>query len=144
MNQIKQLVLELAFPIRWVDMDAFGHVNTSVYFTYFEQTRIEWLMSIAPANYLSSTASTGPVVINASCTFLKSIIYPETIVVKLFAGPPGRSSFETYYEICSQGDPSIRYAEGSAKIVWVDRMAECSMPLPKELLKFLPESVDVK
>ena len=29
--------------IRWGDMDAFGHVNNTVYFRYMEQARIEWL-----------------------------------------------------------------------------------------------------
>jgi acyl-CoA thioester hydrolase len=29
--------------IRWRDLDAFGHVNNSVYFTYLEEARSGWL-----------------------------------------------------------------------------------------------------
>ncbi len=29
--------------IRWGDMDAFGHVNNTLYFRFMEQCRIEWL-----------------------------------------------------------------------------------------------------
>lgn len=34
---------EKTIPIRWRDMDAFGHVNHSVYVTYLEEARDEWL-----------------------------------------------------------------------------------------------------
>lgn len=132
------LVYELNMPIRWVDMDAYGHVNASIYFTYFEQTRISWMLEAAPPNFKLGTV--GPVVVNESCSFLKSIIYPETIVIKLFNTPPGRSSFETFYQIVSQKNPSIIYAEGSAKIVWVDRKKEKSVPIPDEIRKLLPKS----
>ncbi|MHB1947648.1 MAG: acyl-CoA thioesterase [Gammaproteobacteria bacterium] len=136
LNEKAKLVYENAIPVRWYDMDAFAHVNTSVYFTYFEQTRISWFIEIAPSHY--RTHDTGPVVVNASCTFLKPIVYPEIILVKLFIAPPGRSSFETFYEIRSQKNLDQLYAQGSAKIVWVDRKTGHSIPLPEELLKFLP------
>ena len=36
-------------PIRWGDMDAFGHVNNTVYFRYMEQVRISWFEQIGLA-----------------------------------------------------------------------------------------------
>jgi acyl-CoA thioester hydrolase len=132
-----QFVHQLAIPIRWYDMDAYAHVNTSVYFTYFEQTRISWLLTIAPDH---KPDGTGPVVINTACTFLKSVIFPETIVVKLFVGPPGQSSFESFYEIISEKNPEIIYAQGSAKIVWIDFKTGKSTPVPDKLRQFLPEN----
>ncbi len=138
-NETAKLIHELAIPVRWFDMDAFGHVNTSVYFTFFEQARVDWFIKIAPMNY--DAQGTGPVVVQAHCNFIKSIIYPETILVKLYVGPPGRSSYETFYEIVSQEDQSIKYAEGSATIVWVDRKLSRSTPLPDEIKQYLPGSV---
>ena len=32
--------------IRWRDMDAFRHVNNSVYLTYLEETRDEWFLAV--------------------------------------------------------------------------------------------------
>jgi acyl-CoA thioester hydrolase len=32
--------------IRWRDMDAFRHVNNSVYLTYLEETRDEWFLQV--------------------------------------------------------------------------------------------------
>ena len=34
--EVKKLVYEMRFPVRWGDMDAMGHVNNTVYFRYLE------------------------------------------------------------------------------------------------------------
>jgi len=128
-------VQTIEIPVRWADMDAFGHVNNSKFFTYFEQARITWWNSIFPAN--TSFAETGPVIINANCTFFKAIIFPETLLVKLFVGPAGRSSHECFYEIYSKTHETI-YAAGATKVVWVDRQLEKSIPLPDMLKNHLP------
>lgn len=135
LNQDTKFIYESVIPIRWYDMDAYGHVNTSVYFTYFEQTRISWFIDSG----LHFIENIGPVVVNANCSFLKPIVYPEIIVVKLSVKPPGHSSLETFYQIISKTNPDILYAEGYAKIVWVDRKAGHSVALPDELKKLLPE-----
>jgi acyl-CoA thioester hydrolase len=36
-------VHEKVMEIRWRDMDAFGHVNNSVFLTFLEEVRDEWL-----------------------------------------------------------------------------------------------------
>jgi len=35
----KKLVHEAIIPLRWGDMDAFGHINNTLYFRYMEQGR---------------------------------------------------------------------------------------------------------
>ncbi|EKD53627.1 MAG: Thioesterase superfamily protein [uncultured bacterium] len=137
-NENKKLVHSVEVEVRWGDMDAFGHVNNSVFLTYFEQARISWWQSITPPDI--SFTDTGPVIINAYCVFLKAITYPETVNVKLWAGPPGRSSYENFYVISSQKEDSILYAEGSTKVVWVDRKLERSIPLPDYIKNHLPEN----
>lgn len=42
-------VFEMSMPIRWGDMDAFGHVNNTVYFRYMEQARISWFEALGIA-----------------------------------------------------------------------------------------------
>ena len=36
--------MERRFPIRWRDVDAYGHVNNAVYLTYLEEVRDPWLV----------------------------------------------------------------------------------------------------
>jgi acyl-CoA thioester hydrolase len=68
MEHHRKLVYSNQMPIRWGDQDAMGHVNNTVYFRYMEQTRIEWLESFGFGT--SVTQTEGPVIVNASCTFL--------------------------------------------------------------------------
>ncbi len=133
MHDTRKLLYIEKIPIRWGDMDAFGHVNNTLYFRYMEQARIGWLESIG----VSMNAPTeGAVIINASCTFLKQLVYPGMLEVKMYGGTPGKSSIMSYYEIRLEGDDTL-YAEGSAKVVWVDRGLGKSRPIPDWVRKRL-------
>jgi acyl-CoA thioester hydrolase len=126
----RRLVHTETIPIRWGDMDAMGHVNNTVYFRYMEQARISWFEHLRTP---PAPNGVGPVIINASCTFLKQLVYPGDVEVKMYAGEPGRSSFETWLEMRPSYDPHTIYAEGKAKIVWVDFARGKSVPLPEEI-----------
>lgn len=117
-------------PVRWGDMDAYGHVNNTIYFRYCEQARVEWLE--AGGFMVSIDQDDGPVIINAACTFMIPVTYPATVIVRLYAGAPGRSSVMNWYEIGVEGDDRI-YAEGSAKVVWMNHLTGKSVPLPETL-----------
>lgn len=123
----RKLVHTCTIPIRWGDMDAYGHVNNTVYFRYMEQARVEWCEQLGVTVGPSSEVS--PVIINASCTFLAPMNYPGEVEVKTFVGPLGRSSIPTYVEMRLVGEDTL-YAEGAAKIVWMDVGTGKSAPTP--------------
>ncbi|MDX9995808.1 MAG: thioesterase family protein [Rhodocyclaceae bacterium] len=122
-------------PVRWGDMDALGHVNNTVYFRYAEQARIEWLLSLGYPDIVA--VEEGPVIINASCTFLKPITYPATVEVRTLIGQPGRSSLPTFYEMRVAGGDEV-YAEGAAKVVWWNPRTGKSLTLPDHLRALYP------
>ncbi len=128
MNEPKILAYELTMPVRWADMDVNGHVNNTRFFTYFESARLAWFEAIRARDPHNGR---GPVVAKTTCNYRRSIPYPETLRVNLYAGAPGRSSFTTYYELLAEADPSIKYADGLAVMVWVDRATGKSQPLPE-------------
>jgi acyl-CoA thioester hydrolase len=117
-------------PIRWGDMDAMGHVNNTIYFRYMEQARISWFDALEAG---PSPHGTGPIIINASCTFKKELVYPGSVELRMYAGKAGRSSFETWLEMRPSYDPETVYAEGAAKVVWVDFAQGRSVPLPDRI-----------
>jgi acyl-CoA thioester hydrolase len=130
-----QRVFEIRMAIRWGDMDAFGHVNNTVYFRYMEQLRIEWLESIG----LPLPEGQGPVIASASMNFRKQLHYPGTVVLTLLAKTPGRSSIDTLYELRREDDPDQQiYADGGATIVWVDHAKARSTALPEAIRGLLP------
>jgi acyl-CoA thioester hydrolase len=130
----KKLVHITQVPIRWGDMDVYEHVNNTIYFRYAEQARIEWMENLGHRLSLSQTQ--GPVIVNASCTFLVPLTYPGTVEVRMLIGPLGRSSVETYYEMRMVGEDRL-YADGAAKVVWIDLETGKSCPLPDALRELI-------
>lgn len=130
MNEGRKLLLESRMPVRWGDMDFYGHVNNTVYFRYFEQIRVEWVEQLGFR--VGSDVEQGPIIVNASCTFLLPVNYPATVIVKMYGGEPGRSSMMTWYELYIEGDERL-YAEGASKMVWMDHRNGRSAPLPDVL-----------
>lgn len=126
MEAQKKLIHTTTMPIRWGDMDAYGHVNNTVYFRYMEQARVEWIEAL---RVQVRPGGEGPVIINASCTFLRPMTYPGAVEVRTFSGQLGRSSIETYVEMRLVGDDTL-YAEGAAKVVWMDTQTGKSVPMP--------------
>jgi acyl-CoA thioester hydrolase len=132
-------VFEMALAIRWGDMDAFGHVNNTVYFRYMEQVRISWFEALGIAG--GNGEGQGPVIVNASMEFLKQLHYPGDVIGRMTAGKPGRSSFDTRFELYRADDPATLYARGSAKCVWIDYAAAKSVPIPDLLRAAIEQPV---
>jgi len=133
-----KLVHTALIAIRWGDMDAYRHVNNTVYFRYMEQVRVEYLESIG---YAIVPTGTAPVIINSSCTFLIPLTYPGVVEVKMFLGAPGHSSIPSSYEMRLQGDDAV-CATGAAKIVWIDMASGKSVAIPDTLRARLAGPID--
>lgn len=121
-------------PVRWRDIDINHHVNNTLYFRYFEQARIEWHDSVVEGR---RDGIHGIVIANAYCSYLKPITYPATLEVCLSVSSPGRSSFTFYYDVYGEHDRVTKFADGYTRVVWVDRRAGKSVPLPDFLRKAL-------
>ena len=130
MTHKRKLVHIDLISIRWGDLDSVGHVNNTIYFRYMEQARIDWFASLG---FPVGSRDEGPVIVNASCTFIKQINYPGDVEVKTFAGKVGRSSVETWIEMRPSYDAAKVYAEGGAKIVWVNYALGKSQELPAKI-----------
>ncbi|MEO8136756.1 MAG: thioesterase family protein [Betaproteobacteria bacterium] len=133
MHRQRNLVRVEHMPIRWGDMDAMQHVNNTVYFRYMEQIRVSWYESMFGA--LSGAHEEGIVIVNASCTFLKPLMYPGTVEVKMLFGAARRSSFESFYELWMN---DVMYADGAARIVWIDVREGKARPLPASIAALCP------
>lgn len=130
MEHKRTLIYTTILPIRWGDMDAMNHVNNTVYFRYMEQARIEWLETLGYGT--GQHTEEGPVIVNASCTFLVPLTYPGQVEVRMFVGHPGRSSLPTHYELRLRGGEEL-YATGDAKMVWINPASGRSIPLPDNM-----------
>ncbi|AAU49285.1 thioesterase family protein [Burkholderia pseudomallei] len=135
-------VFEMSMPIRWGDMDAFGHVNNTVYFRYMEEARVTWFGKLGIGG--GNGEGQGPVVVNASMEFLRQLHYPGDVIARLSAAKPGRSSFDTAFELTRSDDPERVYARGAARCVWVDYALGKSVPLPDLLRNTIESALQAK
>jgi acyl-CoA thioester hydrolase len=130
MPDAPRLLHSLKLQVRWGDMDALGHVNNAEYLRYFEQSRIEWLEALG---YRTTGEGDGPILAKATVTYLKPIVYPSELEVRLFVTRVGNTSFTCGADIVNGRDATERFTEGEFVIVWVDYAAGKSVPLPDRL-----------
>lgn len=132
--QEKALVHEMIMPIRWGDMDAYGHVNNTVYFRYMEQARVEWITSLG---YKVAPGSESMLMMNGFCNFYQQLSYPGELILKTFIGNIGRSSLDVFTSMALSSSPDIEAAVGGATMVWVDLNTGKSSPWPEHVLSKL-------
>jgi acyl-CoA thioester hydrolase len=115
---------------RWMDNDAYGHVNNVVYYSYFDTVVNTYLiergaLDIAGSSVIGLTVETG-------CKYLAPLTYPETITAALRVAHIGRSSVRYEIAIFRQGVETAA-AQGHFVHVYVDRETRRPVDLPAPL-----------
>lgn len=118
---------ECFMPVRWSDLDTYGHVNNSRYFEYMTEGR-----GTVMSNMFSPYDETQYVLVYTNCTFKKSILYPNNILMRHYVKAVGHTSFTIYVRMLSE-DGSVLYAEGDAKMVCLDAATHRPTPIPPKL-----------
>ncbi|WP_293265682.1 acyl-CoA thioesterase [Neptunomonas sp.] len=126
----KKLIYSCEIPVRWGDMDAYGHVNNAMYMRYLEEARVQLLAKMGAT---MDGSGIDPVVINVGCTFMSPVVYPATLRIDCYVSEPGRSSFMTLYDIYNTNDTTQAVSNGYAKVVWMDHHKGKSVPLPTKI-----------
>jgi acyl-CoA thioester hydrolase len=75
----------IKLPVRWGDMDSFGHVSNVVYLRYLEECRARWMDSV-PSHWQDGDA--GPVVANININFRQPMYWPGDVEVTLAPASP--------------------------------------------------------
>ena len=86
----------LPIEVRFADLDAYGHVNNAVYFTYFETARTR--LFLEPFQALGRQGLL-LLVVRAECDYQKPIKLTDRVIVDLVAERIGRSSFDLAYTL---------------------------------------------
>ena len=115
----------------WGEMDAFNHVNNTVYFKYFENVRIKYFEKTGIIN-LMRDSKVGPIMAQADCQFIKPIKYPDSLEIKARVSHIKKSSFIMNYEVYSQQLNSLA-AKGSSVIVMVDYNTGNKVNIPENI-----------
>lgn len=112
---------------RWMDNDAYGHVNNVVYYSYFDTVVNTYLIAAGVLD--PNTSRTIGLVIETHCNYFAPLSFPETVVAGLRVAKLGNSSVR--YEVgLFREDDETAAAQGHFVHVYVDRETRRPMPLP--------------
>ncbi len=118
-------------PVQWGDQDAFGHVNNTAYFRWFESGRIAYMTRVGLID-LYRAAQIGPVLASITCDYRRQVKFPDTVSVGVSVTRIGRSSIGFKHAIKSRGAGAI-VAEATSTIVVFDHRANQSHAVPPEI-----------
>ena len=110
------IVLEI--PVQWGELDAYGHVNNTVFFRYFESARIAFLDAIGMIATME-TDGVGAILHSTSCRFRRPLFHPDTVLVGGRARDVGEDRFVMDYRVVSLGQDAVA-ADGEGLIVCFD------------------------
>ena len=103
-------------PVQWGDMDARGHVNNTVYFRYFESSRIALFHSLNVYEEMEASGD-APILVYTHCNFKAPITYPDTIYVGAKITSIEDSKVRITHSMVSK-NLNREVAEGEALVVW--------------------------
>ena len=115
------------YPMRWSDMDAYGHVNNVQYLRFFEDARIEAFGAHRAGQDGGSMLATGILVARHEIEYLKPLKWrPEPVHIDLWITTLKGAMIEVGYEVYDQPDNGkrVRYALAESTLVIYDLVAE--------------------
>jgi len=129
----KQYPIHLKQAVIWGDMDAFEHVNNTVYFRYFEDARMEFFMKLGVMEHLKST-SIGPILASTRCDFRAPLNFPDEIVIGAWIDQVAEKRFTMHYRVHSLNQKCL-VAEGEGLVVFYDYENKKSSVIPEHIVQ---------
>jgi acyl-CoA thioester hydrolase len=111
-------------PVRYSDLDTYGHVNNAVYGTYCEEARVAYVGEVLG---IESVDEFPAVVASLSIDFRASVTEPTSVDVRVWVSRLGESSLTMEYELEQDGRLA---AEAETTIVAVDPASGETRPIP--------------
>ena len=120
--------------VEFRDLDAFGHVNNAVYFSYFEWARALLWFELTG---FGGARDIGFIVAHASCDFRRQLdLEPVDIYVRI--SEMGTSSMVFLHEIRKKNGSEVA-ATGKVVVVLFDWSSQTKVPIPEDLRRKVAE-----
>ncbi|HET6827243.1 MAG TPA: thioesterase family protein [Ramlibacter sp.] len=119
---------------RWMDNDAYGHVNNVVYYSWFD-TAVNAHLIEQGALDIQHGATIG-LVVETQCNYFASVEFPQAVEAGLRVAHMGKSSVRYEIGLFAQGQP-MTVAKGHFVHVYVDRQTRRPVALPPKLKSVL-------
>jgi acyl-CoA thioester hydrolase len=129
-----------AITTRWMDNDAYGHVNNVVYYSWFDTVVNQFLVTNGVLDIEHSPVI--GLVIETQCNYFASVAFPEQVSAGLRITKLGNSSVRYEVGIFRENEESAS-AQGHFVHVYVDRESRKPSTIP-EKMRALLQTIEVK
>lgn len=94
------MVYQTEIPMRWGDMDAYGHVNNATFVTYLEQARVNAFESRPNDRRGAQLLGTGIVVVEHAIRYRRQVTFgPTPLTALLWVDGVKAATYTTRYEL---------------------------------------------
>ena len=119
---------------RWMDNDAYAHVNNVVYYSWFDTVVNEYLVRAGVLEIAHSDVV--GLVVETQCNYFAPIAFPDRVTAGLRVAKLGTSSVRYEIGIFRNDEPQAA-AQGHFVHVACDRHTHRPVPMPAELRRAL-------
>lgn len=136
MKEVTAFKHKSEIEIRFVDIDAFGHVNNAHYLTYIEQARVQYFDQLVGWKY--DWSKQGIILARAEVDFIEPVEFRDTIEIYTRCSRIGNKSFDLDYLIvkADNGENRIKANAKSVQVTF-DYEKNESIAIPEEWVKVL-------
>jgi acyl-CoA thioester hydrolase len=113
-------------PTRWLDNDAYAHVNNTVYYGWFDTVVNSYLVAAGVLDIAAGT--TIGLVVETGCRYARPVSFPQPVEIGLRVAQLGRSSVRYELGVFTDGVVDAA-AQGFFVHVYVDRVTRRPVPL---------------
>jgi acyl-CoA thioester hydrolase len=114
--------------LRFSDVDRFGHVNNSVYFSLFDMCKTRYFNDVVGTDIFDRMA---PVVVHIEANFISPVYFPDEIVIDTSIVKIGNKSFTLLQQALNQRTEEVKcYCE--TVMVMMDTVTNESVEIAEE------------
>ena len=117
------------FTTRWADNDAYGHVNNTVFYAWFDSAVNGWLVGVGLLDIVAGDPIA--LVVETSCNYFAPLAFPQDVEVGLAVAEVGKSSVRYAIGVFAT-DAELAAAQGEFVHVLVDRANRRPVAMPGE------------
>ncbi|OJU40553.1 MAG: acyl-CoA thioester hydrolase [Bacteroidales bacterium 45-6] len=125
----------LPLQIRFNDVDKFGHVNNTVYFSFYDLGKTEYFTSVCPNVNWSKDAI---MVVHIEVDFLSQIFSSDNIAVQTTVSEIGNKSFRLAQRLIDTQSGDVKCVCHSVMVTY-DLQQHASTPLTEEWIQAICE-----
>ena len=124
---------------RWMDNDAYGHVNNVIYYSWFD-TAVNHFLIANNALDIEHSPVIG-LVIETQCNYFAPLAFPDRITIGIRVAKLGNSSVRYEVGVFREDEEEVA-AQGHFVHVYVSRDTRRPVPIPDNLRELL-QSIQV-